>query len=232
MTDAPSSIIAAVITFILGFFSACNAPVSTPTYSNEVALEMLLLADTTTISSNAMQSALNVIEKRLNHVLIDAIVVDQERILLNLPTLSAEELERVLRLATQQGVLSFHVVKDSAATIDSPSFSDLEAAAFSESIVSQAELQFDDFGQNSIAFSIAPEYQDDFGQLTQNNIGKRLAIVFDGDVLIAPSIQGRISEGGIISGGDTLEETQELVAILNSGPLPFPFILEVIREAD
>ncbi len=58
------------------------------------------------------------------------------------------------------------------------------------------------------------------GQLTSDNINKRLAIVMDGQVISAPSIRGQITTNGQITGDFTRQEVVSIVTILNGGSLP------------
>jgi len=68
-----------------------------------------------------------------------------------------------------------------------------------------------------------------FSELTTNNVGGLLAIVVDNKVISAPRINTPITGGsGIISGGFTLNEAQELAILLKSGSLPIP--LNIIEE--
>lgn len=69
-----------------------------------------------------------------------------------------------------------------------------------------------------------------FGQLTQKNIGKRFAVVLDGEIITAPRINGAITGGaGFIEGNFSLESAKELARLLNSGPLPAN--LKIIKES-
>ena len=58
------------------------------------------------------------------------------------------------------------------------------------------------------------------GQLTSDNMGERLAIVMDGQVISAPSIRGQITTNGQITGDFTRQEVVSIVTILNGGSLP------------
>ena len=61
-----------------------------------------------------------------------------------------------------------------------------------------------------------------FGRLTGRNVGKRLAIILDGQVHSAPVIKSRIESRGIIEGGRngfSVQEQEELIAVLNAGSL-------------
>ena len=68
-----------------------------------------------------------------------------------------------------------------------------------------------------------------FGEVTKNNIGERLAIVLDNEVISTPTIQSAIlGGGGIISGNFTVKSANDLALLLRSGALPAP--LEVLEE--
>ncbi len=60
-----------------------------------------------------------------------------------------------------------------------------------------------------------------FGDYTTANVGKQLAIVLDGAVQSAPTIQGAITGGqGVITGQFTEAAAKNLAVVLNSGALP------------
>ncbi|HNX00884.1 MAG TPA: protein translocase subunit SecD, partial [Candidatus Cloacimonadota bacterium] len=74
-----------------------------------------------------------------------------------------------------------------------------------------------------ISFKFNREGARKFDRLTGDNIKKRLAIVLDGIVYVAPVIQDRISRGeGQITGNFTMEECNDLVIVLRAGNLPAP----------
>lgn len=65
-----------------------------------------------------------------------------------------------------------------------------------------------------------------FSQLTQNNIGQPIAIVLDGQILSAPTVQDAITNGeAVITGNFTSDEAKDLATRLNSGALPVPIKL-------
>ncbi|MDO8427242.1 MAG: protein translocase subunit SecD [Deltaproteobacteria bacterium] len=62
-----------------------------------------------------------------------------------------------------------------------------------------------------------------FERITSQNVGKRLAIVLDGNVHSAPQIKEAISGGKAqITGGFTHEEAADLAIVLRAGALPAP----------
>lgn len=68
-----------------------------------------------------------------------------------------------------------------------------------------------------------------FGELTAENVGKRFAIVLDGEVISAPVIREPIPGGsGIISGNFTVQSANDLALVLRAGALPAP--LTILEE--
>ena len=68
-----------------------------------------------------------------------------------------------------------------------------------------------------------------FGEATQANVGRQLAIVLDKKVISAPVIRDAILGGsGIITGSFSARETQELSILLRAGALPAP--LNILQE--
>jgi len=62
-----------------------------------------------------------------------------------------------------------------------------------------------------------------FGDVTQENAGRYLAIVLDGEVISAPVIREPILGGsGIISGSFTVKQVNDLALLLRAGALPAP----------
>ncbi|MCS7278378.1 MAG: protein translocase subunit SecD [Aquificaceae bacterium] len=78
----------------------------------------------------------------------------------------------------------------------------------------------DEFGMPAVGFELTDRGSRLFAQATEQNIGRRLAIVLDKRVLSAPVIRSRISDRGQISGNFTPEEAKELAIVLRSGALP------------
>jgi preprotein translocase subunit SecD len=81
----------------------------------------------------------------------------------------------------------------------------------------------DENGRPAVSFNLTADGSQKFGRLTEENIGKRLAIVLDGRVQSAPVINSRITDSGIITGGAggfQQQEANDLSLILRSGALP------------
>jgi preprotein translocase subunit SecD len=82
-----------------------------------------------------------------------------------------------------------------------------------------AQPSLDEYNQPAVSFTLKQDAAVRFGQFTQNNLQRRLAIVLDDRVMNAPVIQSRITDSGQINGIDR-SEMQNLVITLKSGALP------------
>ena len=70
--------------------------------------------------------------------------------------------------------------------------------------------------QPQIDFSLTPDGKERFAKITGQNIGRRLAIVIDGQLITAPTIQSPITGGqGQITGSFTRQEARDLAAKIN-----------------
>ncbi|WP_010587028.1 protein translocase subunit SecDF [Schlesneria paludicola] len=95
----------------------------------------------------------------------------------------------------------------------------------------------DESGNPAVSFRFNPRGAALFGSLTQRNLPdptdgfkRRLAILLDGKVHSAPSINSRITDSGQITGRFDMAEVNELVGVLNAGALEVPLKPNPISE--
>ena len=89
----------------------------------------------------------------------------------------------------------------------------------------------DQNGLPAVSFNLTRDGSQRFGNITGSNIGRQLAIILDGRIQSAPSIEAQITNSGIINGGATgftLQEATDLSLILRSGAMPAS--LEYLEE--
>ncbi len=80
-----------------------------------------------------------------------------------------------------------------------------------------------------VSFSLDRVGAKKFGKATSTGVGKRLAIVLDGKIISAPTVQEPIIGGsGQITGNFTFQSATDLALLLRSGALPAP--LNIIEE--
>jgi len=79
----------------------------------------------------------------------------------------------------------------------------------------------DNFGNPEIRFELDSAHSDEFYEITKANKGRQLAIVLDGELITAPTINDALRGGGVITGDYTDEEANTLVNVLQN-PLQAP----------
>ncbi len=85
------------------------------------------------------------------------------------------------------------------------------------------------YGQYEVSLTLNDAGARTFARVTGANIHKRLAIILDHKVFLAPTIQVKISSGRArITGLDNIEEAQDLSIVLKAGALPAP--VRIIEE--
>lgn len=80
----------------------------------------------------------------------------------------------------------------------------------------------DDGGRPALGFNMKASRASDFGDFTEGHKGRQMAIVLDGEVDTAPSLNSRIDQSGVIYGGQsgfTSDEVKALRTVLSSGSL-------------
>ena len=107
--------------------------------------------------------------------------------------------------------------------LDNQPFETVMTGAGLQAAIAQPDVQL---GGWFIQFELTPEGSQVFGPYTGQNVGQPMAIVLDGVVLSAPTIQAQLDTGGVITGQFTQEEAQTLALQLRSGALPIPLSVE------
>jgi preprotein translocase subunit SecD len=80
-------------------------------------------------------------------------------------------------------------------------------------------------GRNAVGFFLNAAGAAIFGRTTEQHVGDRLAIVLDGQVYSAPTIQTRIGAEGEITGSFTVQQAEDLALLLRSGALPASLVV-------
>jgi preprotein translocase subunit SecD len=199
------------------------------------------------IADLAVRQAREVIERRINPEGVrepSIQTVGQNRIIIELPGVMDTEAAR--RIIERTGQLSFQMVLETApnaqilldrhdgkppeGTVILEGTERGQPVAYlleKEAKVTGADLEdarigYDEYGQIAVNFELNAKGAKRFGLLTGNNIGKRLAIVLEGEVQSAPQIRSKITDRGQITGNFTVEEARELQIVLRSGAMPAP----------
>lgn len=86
-----------------------------------------------------------------------------------------------------------------------------------------ANVEFGQLTTPIVGLTFKPKGGRTFAKITEENVGKRLAIVLNGKVMSAPVIKQKIPNGrAIIEGNFTLQDAKDLSLVLRAGALPAP----------
>ena len=77
----------------------------------------------------------------------------------------------------------------------------------------------DEFGAPAVSFELTQDAGRRFENVTGRNVGKKMAIVLDGEVISAPVINSRIRDQGIIQGSFSITQAEDLSLKLRSGTI-------------
>jgi preprotein translocase subunit SecD len=182
--------------------------------------------------ANAVSSVIEVIRRRIDALGVTEPVIQQTKIggqdavIVELPGVS--DIEQAKGLVGKTAQLEFYEQgEDPNSAI--PGF---KPTGLNGSHLTRAEVQFG--GTNSATTSGGPEisltFTSDgaklFKDITTRNVGKPVAIVLDGEVISAPTVQSVIEDGkAVITGKFTVQEAKNLAIQLNAGALPVPINL-------
>ncbi len=191
---------------------------------------------------SALESAKNVLEKRVNLYGVSEAVVqsskvgNQRRILVELPGLkdastAAELIGKTAQLdfREQLSTPSAEATQSAEATL-----STFKPTGLTGADLKKAQVTFGS-GQGKAGPEVSIEFTADgakkFGEITKKNVGKPLGMFLDGVPISwpPPIVQQEIIGGNaVITGSFTIEEAKNLAIQLNAGALPVP--IKIIEQ--
>ncbi len=95
----------------------------------------------------------------------------------------------------------------------------------------RAKQDRDQSGMPAVGFTLNDDGARRMAKLTSDNQGNHMAILLDGEIYSAPTIQATISSRGIITGRFSQVELDDLISTLNSGSLPAKLSKEPISQS-
>lgn len=209
------------------------------------------IAEGQTLDEGAMSAAKTIVENRVNGLGVSEAVVQAQgtnRLIVELPGVdnpdqavetlrSTGQLEFVdpAGAALTQGMvinttnrptvaddLQAEIAAGNATPENIPYPGQIFETVMTGDVLRNAIATQDQFAQWIITFELTGAGSDQFYEYTRTNIGQPMAIVLDGRVLSAPTINAAIRDTGSISGAFTQEEAEGLAVQMRYGALPVP----------
>ena len=191
-----------------------------------------------TINNSALKQSIEIVRRRIDDVGTKEPTILQrgeKRILVELPGL--KDPDRIKNLLGKTAQLNFRLVNENSEFGTDELISENgEPLKISKRIVMSGENLIDaqpsiqnQRNEPTVSFTLDRLGAQKFGRTTTDNVGKRLAIILDGKIISAPSINEPITSGnGVISGNFSFQDATDLALLLRSGALPTP--LEIVEE--
>ncbi|MCX7970556.1 MAG: protein translocase subunit SecD, partial [Negativicutes bacterium] len=162
----------------------------------------------TAVDNDAMVRSLKIIEQRVNELGLTEPVIQRQgerRIIVELP--GVKDPEKAIEMLGKTALLEFKT-EDGKTVLTGKDLKD-------------ARARIDQQGRNMIDLEFTGEGAKKFADITAVNVGKRVAITLDGQILTNPVVNEVIPNGKAeISGTRTIEEAQRIAILLRSGALP------------
>jgi preprotein translocase subunit SecD len=169
-------------------------------------------------TNDAIDAAVVVIDKRVNALGVSEATAVREganskRIMVELP--GWEDPEAAKEIIGKTALLEFKT-EDGKVVVNGSNLKSVQL------VFSQAQ---ESMGEPEISFELDAAGTTAFAAATQANVGKKITIYLDSQVLMSPTVEVAITDGkGVISGGFTAAEVSKDVLLLKSGSLPVKLV--------
>lgn len=236
-----------------------NRFVTVTTTTNSLGVEQSVTNSSQTELEGALEHAVEVLRKRVDKFGVAEPLIQpagNNRIMVQLPGLSQAERESAMKQIQRAAFLEFRMVheqsdelialgevppgyvvlkrkdrqRDGTESIESVVVKKTAERNLDGSAISKAMVTRGNMGEPEIDFTLTSAGADVFAAITRDNVGRRLAIVLDGELYSAPVIRGPIETGrGQITGRFEIREAYELANVLEN-PLKAP--LRIVYSSD
>jgi len=240
MSPAKKLILIAILTIAAGYISLPSAKLDIKinkiqikkTFDLTLGLDLaggshlVFEADTSKIAADKKKTSLSslkeVIERRVNLFGISEPNVQtsnfegKDRVVVELP--GVKDTKQAIDLIGKTAQLVFAEMNESTESAT------LKPTDLTGADLKQAQTVFDkNTGKPAVSIEFSKEGGDKFALITEKNVGKRVAILLDNQIVSAPVVQEKIIGGSAqITGNFSVDEAKKLAIQLNAGALPIP----------
>lgn len=158
-----------------------------------------------------MNDTVNKLQKRVDQYSTESQVYRQgdRRISIEIP--GATDANEILEELGKPGSLVFQD-ENGDTVLEGSDIADAQGVARSAQTTNQTEYV--------VELKLTEEGTEKFAEATKNNIGKQIAIVYNGETVSAPVVQSEITDGNCeINGMESIEEAKELASTIRIGAL-------------
>lgn len=160
------------------------------------------------VDEDAVQRVIKIMEQRVNELGLTEPIIQRQgdrRIIVELPGI--KDPEKAIEVLGKTALMEF--VDEAGTTV------------LTGKDLKDARAQVGQGNRPEVTIEFSSEGTKAFADLTAKNVGRRIAILLDKQVLTAPTVNEPIPGGkAVITGSQNMEEAQRLAILLRSGALP------------
>ncbi len=210
------------------------------TFTNDKGVYTIIMTDQAKIalSRQVVSQSIEIIRRRIDDTGTREPVIQAQgsnRVLVQLP--GVDDPTRMKELLGTTAKLTFHLLdrEATATTLSLPMMEDAEQklnvnreALLTGDRLADAQATMDQQGP-AVSFRFDAMGAHRFCEISTANVGQPFAIVLDNEIISAPVIREKICGGqGVINGGFTVQQANDLAVLLRAGALPAP--MKIIEE--
>ncbi len=191
---------------------------------------------------DSVEGVRRVLEQRINGLGVSEPVIqasrvgDTESVIVELP--GVKDVDQAKSLIGETARLEFWRPAGEGESAPNPLLPGFVPSDLTGADLKRASVSFQNAGSQQAAITAAPQVdltfndagREKFKALTEQYLGRQIAIVLDDQPISAPTVQSPITDGSaVITGQFALAEAKQLAIELNAGALPVPIHLEEER---
>ena len=162
-------------------------------------------------SQEDMDDTIYKLQKRVESYSEEALVYQEGTDRINVEIPGVSDANAILEDLGKPGALQF-TDESGNVVLDGADIADAQGGVYTDQTTGQRTYV--------VSLTMTSEGTEKFAEATEANLGKTIAIVYDGDTISAPVVNSVISEGKAeITGQETIEEAKELASIIRIGSL-------------
>lgn len=162
-------------------------------------------------SQEDMDDTIYKLQKRVESYSEEALVYQEGTDRINVEIPGVSDANAILEDLGKPGALQF-TDESGNVVLDGADIADAQGGVYTDQTTGQRTYV--------VSLTMTSEGTEKFAEATEANLGKTIAIVYDGETISAPVVNSVISEGKAeITGQETIEEAKELASIIRIGSL-------------
>ena len=170
-------------------------------------------------SAEALSDTIYKLQQRIDQYSDEAIVYQEGHNRINIEIPGVSNADEILTELGKPGSLQFEDM-DGNVVLDGNDVASAEGGAVQDN---------NGMREYIVSLQLTPEGTTKFAEATKANLGRQIAIIYDGNVISSPTVQSEITGGQAqITGMNSVEEAQELASTIRIGSLSLE--LEEVRS--